>query len=158
MSPLIKRWLIAALLLLPDVSRAQPLSLDRLSWLVGVWRANVAGGELENVYEPVFGNEMMGSLEEISAGKPVRYEMRSIRVQGDTIVYQIVPFGPGLVPGRPIPLKTLISADATDIKFTGAELQRTGGDKMTAILTLAQPNGSTKIVRINFVRTLRFAP
>ncbi|MFI4913794.1 MAG: DUF6265 family protein [Steroidobacterales bacterium] len=143
----------------PNVSSAaESGELAQMQWLVGVWRSQVPGGQVEEVFEPGNNGELLSTMKMVVGGKVTRYELRSIREKDGKIIFQELGFGADMAALDPVPVRTLESIDATHINFEGVKLTRTGEDAMTVNVTVRNPDGTTRVINFNSARALKFAP
>jgi hypothetical protein len=147
-----------AAVVLPNVSSAaESGELARMQWLVGVWRSQVPGGQVEEVFEPVNNGELLSTMKMVVGGKITRYELRIIREKDGKFIFQELAFGADLATLDPGPVRTLESIDATHINFEGLKLTRTGKDTMTVNVTVHNPDGTTRVIKFESARALKFA-
>ena len=69
-------------------------ALSPLAWLAGRWVGTGPGGEVEEIWSPVAGGEMLGIFRSIEDGVPVFYEFRSVRVEAGRVVLRLKHFDP----------------------------------------------------------------
>jgi hypothetical protein len=155
--------LTRALLTLGTLGLAAPVlaadlsDIAKMSWLDGVWRAHAMGGEIEEVYEPAHNDEVISTLTIMVNGAVTRYELRSAHMQDGKIVFHEAGFGVGMQPGNPVPDRALTRADATHASFEGLEQWSTGKNTRTTRITLHNPDGSSRVVTIDYTRVARFS-
>jgi len=86
--------------------------LERVSWLVGTWRAEVEGVVLEEHWIPGYGRLMLGLSRTVADGKAVGFEFLRIEAPGTDLVYIAQPNG------RPGTEFTLTEWSTIDLRFT----------------------------------------
>lgn len=147
---------IFLLVWLPVIAAESALQFSDLNWLTGVWRANVGTAQIEEVYFPAKNGEIVGTFTTTSGGKVTRYEMRSIRIDAGQIVFQGVAFGSGLQAATPLPIRKVISVNASRITFDdGLVIEKTGENTMKVTLKMTTP--LVRTVTLDFTRALMFA-
>jgi hypothetical protein len=145
---------------LPGTARAADDSaIASMRWMTGVWQTQPrpGGGQIEVIFEPARGGEIVSTFTSTANGRITRYEMRTIRVQDGKVIFTEAAFGPGMKPLPAPPDRALELADATHANFVGMESTRTGTDSMTTTLTSKRPDGSTRSSKTEFHRVMRFA-
>jgi len=143
---------------LPNVSpAAESGEFARMRWLVGVWRSQVPGGQIEDVFEPANNGELLSTMKLVVGGKVTRYELRSIREKDGKFIFQELAFGADLSALDPVPVRNFESTDAIHINFEGLKFTRTSKDAMTVTVTVPNLDGTTRMIKIDYARALKFA-
>ncbi|MCB0569083.1 MAG: hypothetical protein KDC66_04945 [Phaeodactylibacter sp.] len=78
----------------PDNS--PPASIETLAWLSGRWMGEGFGGALEENWNPPLGGAMVATFRMVEDGQPQFYEICVIEPEGNTLVYKVKHFNPGL--------------------------------------------------------------
>lgn len=124
---------------------APSMRMESLNWLSGVWRTRNGDDEVEEVYGPVTGAELLSTFKASSHGTVSRYELRRYYQDGDRVVVQEIAFGPKLSSVPAVADRVLISEDSTHLQFTGVSIERIGPDRMDVTVTLTE--GATDVSR-----------
>lgn len=152
---------LAALLGAAPPSRAQSAAssasdspIARLAWLEGVWTGEARGSRFTNTFEPAANDEVLCTLQVVSQGRTVRYELCAIRrVSALDFAFQVVAFGEGFQFQAAVPPRPLRSATATAATFEGIVFDRTSPDRMTATVQIP---GAPEPLEIHYVRKATF--
>lgn len=78
----------------PDNS--PPASIEALAWLSGRWMGEGFGGALEENWNPPLGGAMVATFRMVEDEQPQFYEICVIEPEGNTLVYKVKHFNPGL--------------------------------------------------------------
>jgi len=78
----------------PSVMTPAPPSpkLASLQWIVGTWRADVQGDQLDEVWSAPSGDSMFGGFRWMKGGKAWMFEMLTLMVEGDDVLLRIKHF------------------------------------------------------------------
>lgn len=69
-----------------------PATLADLEWVVGCWRGEAFGGQVEEIWSAPLGDSMMGSFKLIGEGKTKFYELETIQYFDSTLVLRLKHF------------------------------------------------------------------
>lgn len=71
-------------------------SIEDMAWLAGRWLGEGFGGTLEENWNPPLGGTMAATFRLVEEGKPHFYEICLIEPEGNSLVYKVKHFNPGL--------------------------------------------------------------
>ena len=128
--------------------------LDHAKWLAGRWVGTGMGGEVEEIWSPVSGGQMVGHFRYSREGKVVFYEILLIDMVDAGMRMRVKHFNADFtawedkaewVEFEPI------SASSEQLKFNGLVLDY-DGETMIATLRMRQKDGEVKQVPFTFTR------
>lgn len=132
------RCLIALLpALLAGTARAA--TIEDAAWLAGRWTGTGLGGELEEVWSPPVGGQMVGHFRLVTNGKPVFYEFILLDVVDGGIRMRLKHFNPDHTAWEDKDAWTTfspVSASEGKLVFSALTIERTGPDALTMRLKL----------------------
>lgn len=114
-------------------------TIQDAAWLAGRWVGTGLGGELEEVWSPPAGGQMVGHFRLLRDGKPQFYEFMLIDVADGGVRLRLKHFNPdhtaweekdGWVTFSPV------SAGPDELAFSGLRIVRNGADAITMKLRL----------------------
>ncbi|HSN73378.1 MAG TPA: DUF6265 family protein [Steroidobacteraceae bacterium] len=79
-----------------DVQHPARTSLRSFEWLVGQWRGEGLGGEIEEVWIGPVGNAMQGMFRLVRDGEVVLYELMTLVDEDGRVTLHVKHFGPDL--------------------------------------------------------------
>ena len=135
-------------------SAAEPAISDA-AWLAGRWVGEGLGGQVEEVWSPPAGGQMVGHFTLVKEGKPVFYELLLLDVAPLGLRMRAKHFNPdftawedkaGWHSFEPV------SARPDSIKFEGLTISR-NGDELIMLLTLKAKDGTVTDQPIRFRRS-----
>lgn len=139
-----------------ETDRQATAQLDHAEWLVGRWVGVGMGGDVEEVWSPAVGGQMIGHFRYSKNGNPGFYEILMIDRTADGIRMRVKHFNPDFsawedkqewVEFEPI------STTPNQLKFNGLLLDhRVEGEKelMIATLRMRQKDGAVSNVVFTF--------
>lgn len=145
---------IAAMLL---AGQSAPASIDDAAWLAGRWVGEGLGGQVEEVWSPPQGGQMVGHFSLAKNGAIVFYEIELIDVQANGLRMRVKHFNPDFTgweeKGAWHSFEP-VGADAQELRFTGLTL-RHEGDTMRISILIRERGATAPVERI---LTLRRVP
>ncbi|MBK7115845.1 MAG: hypothetical protein IPH71_07440 [Proteobacteria bacterium] len=149
-----KRCLAAlALFLLSGV--AHSAIIEDAAWLAGRWTGSGLGGQLEEVWSPPAGGQMVGHFRLVQDGKPVFYEFILLDVVEGGVRMRLKHFNPDHTAWEDKDAWTTfspVSASKDKLVFSALTIERTGADTLTMTLKLRQ-EGKVVEETLKFQRT-----
>lgn len=133
-----------------DAPRA--VTIEDASWLAGRWVGEGLGGELEEVWSPPAGGQMVGHFRLAQNGAPQFYEIMLMDVADGGVRMRVKHFNPDFVGWeRKDAWVTFepVSASADELSFRGLTIRRAGADEIVMALIIHYPEGERE-------QTLRF--
>lgn len=79
----------------PTTALATASATD-LAWLTGIWVGDRAGDTIEEHWSTPAGGALMGMFRWLHAGQVRFYELMTLEPEGDTLIFRIKHFHPGL--------------------------------------------------------------
>lgn len=141
-----KSFIIAAALLTGACATpaiAQPatetVTIDRASWLAGRWVGEGLGGEMEEIWSPPVGGQMIGHFRLVQNGAPVFYEFMVLDVADGGLRMKLKHFNPDYSAWEEREewvTFTPVSSSADEIVLSALTIRRTAPDAMTMRLRL----------------------
>lgn len=112
-----------------------PARLETMAWLVGRWIGEGLGGEVEEVWSPARGGQMMGMFRLVKKDQPVFYELMLLVEENDSLVLKVKHFQPDF------------TAWEEKTGFVSFPLVRVDGDVVhfNGLAFARQPDGSLKL-------------
>ncbi len=139
-----------------ETEAASPL--DHAAWLAGRWVGTGMGGEVEEVWSPALGGQMIGHFRYFRDGMPGFYEILMIDLTETGMRMRVKHFNPDFTAwedkGDWIEFKP-VSTSASQLVFKGLVLDHIVDDKgetMIATLQMRQKDGQVKAVPFTFRR------
>lgn len=86
--------LVALLAPLPAAASPRNATIDDAAWLAGRWVGEGLGGQVEEVWSPPAGGQMVGHFRLVRNGAPAFYELCLIDVTADGIRLRVKHFNP----------------------------------------------------------------
>jgi len=133
-------------------------TLDQAAWLAGRWVGTGMGGEVEEVWSPASGGQMIGHFRYTKEGKPGFYEIMMLDLTETGIRMRVKHFNPDFtawedkaewVEFEPV------STSLDRLIFNGLVLDHGSDDRgetMTATLSMRQADGQVTQVPFRFIR------
>jgi hypothetical protein len=138
---------------------AQQVTVDRVAWLQGCWRATRGEATIEEQWMAPRGGTMLGMGRTVRGGKTVEYELVMLKEQEGRLAYEAHPSGQ--------PTATFLAATASDtsVVFENAAhdfpqrvgYKRNGADALDAWIE-GQANGKSRRVDFSYQRARCEAP
>jgi hypothetical protein len=128
-----------ALFLLSGV--AHSATIEDAAWLAGRWTGSGLGGQLEEVWSPPAGGQMVGHFRLVQDGKPVFYEFILLDVVEGGVRMRLKHFNPDHTAWEDKDAWTTfspVSASKDKLVFSALTIERTGADTLTMTLKLRQ--------------------
>lgn len=148
-----KSFIIAAALLSGAcAAQAQPaapaaseaVTIDRAAWLAGRWVGEGLGGQMEEVWSPPVGGQMIGHFRFMQNGAPVFYEFMVLEVADGGLRMKLKHFNPDYSAWEDRDewvTFTPVSSTESEIITSALSIRRTAPDAMTMQIRLR--NGDT---------------
>lgn len=157
--------LILALASVPAVCAQIPAAeteatspLDQAAWLAGRWVGTGMGGEVEEVWSPASGGQMVGHFRYSRDGAPGFYEILMIDLTETGMRMRVKHFNPDFTAwedkGDWVAFEP-VSTSASRLVFKGLVLEHIvdeDGETMIATLQMRQKGGQVKAVPFTFRR------
>lgn len=108
--------------------------------LVGRWVGEGLGGEVEENWNPVFGDRMLGTFRLVQGGELNFSEHMHLGIEGGAVVLRLKHFGPDLVPWEDREETTsfrLVDFTQTTAWFGGLTFHR-AGDRLDVFLAMSR--------------------
>jgi len=118
---------------------AQAATIDDAAWLAGRWKGTGLGGELEEVWSPPEGGQMVGHFRLVQEGKPVFYEFMLLDVVEGGVRMRLKHFNPDHTAWEDKETWTTftpVSASPTKLEFSALTIERTGADALVMKLKM----------------------
>jgi hypothetical protein len=131
-----------------------PVTIETAAWLAGRWLGTGLGGEMEEVWSPPAGGQMVGHFRLVNGGKPAFYEFILLDVTEAGLRMRLKHFNPDHSAWEDKDAWTTfapVSASASELAFSGLVIQRSGADAMTMRLRLRRGDAVVEEV-LNFRR------
>lgn len=142
MLKLLKTMTFAAALAASPAAYAQ--TIDDAAWLSGRWVGEGLGGELEEVWSPPVGGQMVGHFRLVREGAPVFYEIMLIDVVEGGVRMRVKHFNPDFVgweeKDRWVTFEP-VSVSENELVFSSLSIQRDGPDDMVMRLRIRYADG-----------------
>ena len=122
----------------------QANTIDDASWLAGRWVGTGLGGEIEEVWSPPAGGQMIGTFALRREGRPIFYELMMIDRADQGIRLRVKHFNPDFTGWEERGASHAFaprSAAPGDLRFDGLRYQREG-EAMTATVRIQQRGAS----------------
>lgn len=139
---LIRKLLILTLLAACQHAGSQQASAARIedaAWLAGRWIGSGLGGQLEEIWSPPAGGQMVGHFRLLRDGKPVFYEFMLMDVVEGGFRMRLKHFNPDYTAWEEKDdwtTFTPVSSGRDELVFSALSIRRTGPDSMTMKLRL----------------------
>lgn len=147
MPKLLRTVMFAAALVASPAADAQ--TIEDAAWLVGGWAGDGLGGELEEVWSPPVGGQMVGHFRLVRDGAPVFYEIMLIDVVEGGVRMRVKHFNPDFVGweerDRWVTFEPL-SASENELVFSGLSIRRESPDEITMRLDIRYADGTREEV------------
>lgn len=134
---------------------ARPATIDDAAWLAGRWVGEGLGGEMEEMWSPPAGGQMVGHFRLTRDGAPVFYELMFIDVVDGGLRMRLKHFNPDYTAWEEREEWTTfepVSFSADEIVFSALTIRRVGEDQITMILRMRRDDGVREEV-MHFRRT-----
>lgn len=142
MLKLLKAMMFVAAFAAAPVAAAH--TIDDAAWLAGRWVGEGLGGELEEVWSPPVGGQMVGHFRLVRDGAPVFYEIMLIDVIEGGVRMRVKHFNPDFVgweeKDRWVTFEP-VSASETELVFSSLSIRRERPDEMTMRLRIRYADG-----------------
>ena len=112
-----------------------------LAWLVGSWTGEGLGGQIDEVWSQPSGGAMVGYFRLVRDGKPVFYEILTLREVDGSVEMRLKHVNPdmtGWEEKNDFVTFKLVKLDATAAYFSGLTFRRVGADLIEGYLALRQ--------------------
>jgi hypothetical protein len=119
--------------------RASAAKIEDAAWLAGRWIGTGLGGELEEVWSPPAGGQMVGHFRLLVEGKPQFYEFMLLDVAEGGIRMRLKHFNPDHTAWEDKETWTTftpVSSSADELVFSALSIRRRGADAITMKLQL----------------------
>lgn len=113
--------------------------IEDAAWLAGRWVGTGLGGQLEEVWSPPAGGQMVGHFRLLQDGKPVFYEFMLLDVTEGGVRMRLKHFNPDYTAWEgkdDWTTFTPVSAIRAELTFSALTIRRTGPDSLTMKLKL----------------------
>lgn len=146
MLKLLKSAVVAcAVLFVAAEARAQSApTIDDVAWLAGRWVGEGLGGEMEEVWSPPVGGQMVGHFRLVRNGAPVFYEIILLDATEAGVRMRVKHFNPDFVGWEEkdawITFEP-VSVSETEIVFSGLAIHRESEDEITMTLRMRRADG-----------------
>ena len=140
---------------LDDPANMPEASIDDLAWLAGRWLGEGFGGTLEENWNPPLGGTMVATFRLIEKGKPHFYEICLIEPAGNSLVYKVKHFNPGLTGWEEkdeYVTFPLVKLEQNTAYFNGLTM-KLAGNTCTHYLAMKQKDGSHKEAALVYQRS-----
>ncbi len=138
----------------PTSPAPPPATIEDAAWLTGRWLGTGLGGEMEEVWSPPAGGQMVGHFRLLRDGKPVFYEFILLDVADGGLRMRLKHFNPDHTAWEEKDNWTTfapVPSDTRELAFSGLRIQRTGTDSIVMRLRLRQGEKVTEEI-LNFRR------
>lgn len=118
---------------------AEAVSIERASWLAGRWVGEGMGGELEEVWSPPVGGQMIGHFRMVRDGAPAFYEFMVLDVAEGGLRMKLKHFNPDYSTWEDRETWvtfTPVSSSEHEIVTSALTIRRTSRDTMTMLIRL----------------------
>lgn len=132
------RCFTALVIALMSVS-VQAATIEDAAWLAGRWTGTGLGGQLEEVWSPPAGGQMVGHFRLLQDGKPVFYEFILLDVVESGLRMRLKHFNPDHTAWEDKDSWTTftpVSASSRKLEFSALTIERTGADSLTMTLKM----------------------
>lgn len=127
------------LLFLKEGMQSPKAELSDVAWLAGHWRGEAFGGIVEEVWSSPLGNSMMGAFKLVSDNKVVFYEIETISVVGDSLIFRLKHFNSDLTgwedKDKSVDFK-LVKVTPNKIFFDGLTLEKVNRKEMNMYVAI----------------------
>ena len=140
---------------LDDAANMPAAGIEGLAWLTGRWLGEGFGGTLEENWNPPMGGTMVATFRLIEDGKPHFYEICLIEPQGNSLVYKVKHFNPGLAGWEEkdeYVTFPLVRLEPNTAWFNGLTM-KLDGNTITHYLAMKQQDGSYKEATLVYHRS-----
>jgi hypothetical protein len=136
----------------PTLRKAEPPQAEQkgsavfqdASWLAGRWTGAGLGGEIEEVWSPPAGGQMVGHFSLVRKGAVALYEMEVLDPSDQGLRMRVKHFSGGFVgweeKGAWHTFEA-ISADRNELRFSGLTMRREGDRRLVITLVLKDSAG-----------------
>jgi hypothetical protein len=111
----------------------RPATIDDAAWLAGRWVGEGFGGQMEEVWSPPVGGQMVGHFRHWVDGEPQFYEIMLLDVVDGGVRMRVKHFNPDFTAwedrGEWHSFEPVL-ANADRLLFDGLDIQRDGADRM----------------------------
>jgi hypothetical protein len=118
---------------------AQSATIEDAAWLAGRWTGTGLGGQLEEVWSPPAGGQMVGHFRLLQDGKPVFYEFILLDVVEGGVRMRLKHFNPDHTAWEDKDNWTTftpVSASPSKLEFSALTIERAGPDSLTMTLKM----------------------
>jgi hypothetical protein len=131
-----------------------PARIEAAAWLVGRWVGTGLGGDVEEIYAPPAGGQMMGVFRLVRDGEPDFYEFIVLAEHEGSLLLRLKHFEPDLVGWEARDESVdfpLVALDADTLWFSGLTMRRLDGERLVISVRLGD-GSDARIARFDFRR------
>ena len=130
-------------------------TLADMAWMIGSWKGNALGGEVEEVWAAPAGGAMLGMFRLIQKDKPVFYELMTLVEENGSILFRLKHFNPNMTgweeKDKTIEFKFIGKKDGL-IHFDGMSFKPESKSAFTVYLAIEYKDGSIKEETFRYTR------